>query len=206
MIFLPVIRSVRAMLFVALLFAATASAFAQDQIEGGLYAEHFQLGYRSQQQFGGILHIPFGDRFTANYQLGIGPSQQGGFFIHAPAGAVAGAFLLSNANGGELFNYLGVLMFVLPEGVGMYVTDNERMRAHVSLNPLGFEYWHRNNPYEEIAKMSGNVVLRLKMHTNLPVPTYIAPQIAGTWIYTPGQTRERFGFRAGVTMGYESKE
>lgn len=183
---------------------------AQDHIEGGLYVEHFQLGYRSQQQIGGQLHIGIWDRFTLNWQMGIGPSAEGGFYAHAPAGFIGGMKLMraqSQYGQGNFLNYLGALLLVCPEGVGYYVTEG-KMRMHVSLNPMGFDYWYRGNPYFEHGRMSGSVVFRCRLMSNLKWPIYLAPQIAATVIYRLPEdgTLDRIGFRAGVTIGFSNEE
>lgn len=186
---------------------------SQDFVEGGLYAEHFQLGYRSQQQIGGILHVGVMERFTLNWQIGIGPSAEGGIYAHAPAGFVGGMKLMRDQgshpiiNSFPLFNNLGFLLLLCPEGVGYYVTEG-KMRIHVSVNPLGFDYWLRRDPYFEHGRMSGSVVIRGRLMSNLKWPVYIAPQIAGTFIYRLPEdgTLERIGFRAGVTIGFSNEE
>jgi hypothetical protein len=181
--------------------------FSQGKVEGGLYAEYFQLGDRGFQDVGGMLHIPFADRFTANYHLGFGSSTTGGFFVHAPGGVVAGLWIFSrlgqfgNGNG-----YLTALLCALPEGVGYYPPTKGKIVTHISINPLSVEYFYKGSPHEEWGKLSCNFVLRVKMPTRLKIPSYIAPQIAGTFIYTPGQTTARYGVRAGVTIGFEKQD
>lgn len=192
-----------------LLFLLPLWSAAQGGIEGGLYFEHFQLGYRGQTSVGGMLHVPVGDRFTLNYQANIGLYSGRGFYAHAPVGAVAGIWLLTHTRGGglnNLVNGLGALLVIIPEGAGMYVTEN-RLKMHVSVNPLGFEYWRRwGGQGEETGKMSCNVVARFKMPTNLKWNIYVAPQVAGTIIYTPGEKTDRFGVKAGVTFGFDAGE
>lgn len=183
---------------------------AQDHFEGGLYAEYFQLGYRSQQQIGGQLHMGIGDRFTLNWQAGIGISNEGGFYGHAPAGFVGGMKLLRDRSiytQGSVWNYLGTLLLVMPEGVGYYITEG-KMRMHVSANPLGFDYWLRRDPYFEHGRMSGSVVFRMRLMSNLKWPIFIAPQVAATMIYRLPEdgTLDRYGFRVGVTIGYSNEE
>lgn len=182
-----------------------AFSFAQGGVEGGLYANYFQLGYRGQTSFGGQLHIPIGDVFTLNYRLSLGPSN-GGLYVHAPAGAVAGGWLISNFNESELLGAIGFLMFAVPEGVGGYIKSEGKFRPYVSLNPLGIEYWHKKDPYEEFAKMSCNATFRMKMTTGVSWLHYIAPEVSATYIYTPGTLTERIGFHIGITFGYQSEE
>lgn len=180
---------------------------AQGNIEGGLYGEYFGLGDKGFQDLGIMFHFPFAERFTANYHVGFGSSNSGGVFVHAPSGAFAGAFVLyavDRAGGGRL-GLLGFLLCAVPEGVGYYLPTKGKLSTHISVNPLSVEYFHKVDSGEEWGKMSCNVVARFKMSPNMKIPIYVAPQVAGTIIYTPGQTTSRYGFRAGVTIGLEKK-
>jgi hypothetical protein len=179
--------------------------FAQGKIEGGLYGEYFQLGDRGCQDSGALVPIPFAKRFTANYHLGFGTSNNGGFFVHAPGGVVAGLFVLSVVHSGNGLGYLALLACVIPEGVGYYLPAKGKLATHISINPMSVEYFYKGDPHEEFGKLSCNFVARFKMSTSLKFPAYVAPQIAGTIIYTPGQTTSRYGIRAGVTIGFEKK-
>jgi hypothetical protein len=201
-------------LTIAVLFILlSCRASAQEWVEGGLYAEHYQLGYRSQQQIGGILHVGLLERFTVNWQIGLGPAGDGGYYFHAPAGLVAGYVLMRNQqnrpiiNALPLFNNLGALLFLCPEGVGYYVTQG-KMRMHVSVNPLGFDFWRDRNTGFQVGRMSGSVVMRCRLMSNMKWPIYLAPQVAATFIYreTENGALNRIGFRAGVTIGLSSEE
>ena len=79
---------------------------------------------------------------------------------------------------------------------------------HVSANPLGFDYWLRRDPYFEHGRMSGSVVFRMRLMSNLKWPIFIAPQVAATMIYRLPEdgTLDRYGFRVGVTIGYSNEE
>ncbi len=191
-----------------LIFSPFVFLRGQGNMEGGLYAEYFQLGDRGFQDFGGIFHYPFKDRFTLNYQIGFGTSINGGFFFHAPGGVVAGIFLLDQIpilSYGNI-GYLTALLCVVPEGVGYYLPTKGKIATHLSVNPLSVEYFYKSEPHEEWGKLSCSVVARFKMQTNLKIPTYISPQIAGTMIYSPGHSTARYGIRAGVTIGFEKKD
>ena len=186
---------------------------AQEWIEGGLYAEHYQLGYRSQQQIGGILHVGFMEHFTLNWQIGIGPANEGGFYFHAPAGLIGGMKIMHEQqqhpiiSSMPLFNNIGFLLCLLPEGVGYYATEG-KMRLHVSVNPFGFDYWYRRDPYFEHGRMCGSVVIRCRLMSSLKFPVYLAPQISASFIYrTPEDgTLDRIGFRVGVTIGFSNED
>lgn len=190
---------------VTLIFALSIrSCFAQNVIDIGLYGEHFQLGDRAQQSCGLMIHFPFAERFTLNYQAGFGPRQPNGLFVHAPAGAIGGGWLLANSNGGRWLSAFGLLMTVLPEGVGYYTTVG-KFPTHVSINPLGVSYWYRRDPYYEKAKMSCNFMVRGKMLKTLGTwDIYLAPFAAATWIYAPSPGMEKWGVRAGVAIGLET--
>jgi hypothetical protein len=186
---------------------------AQEWVEGGLYAEHYQLGTRAQQQYGGQLHIGLGERFTLNWQIGIGPAMDGGFYFHAPAGLIGGYKLMREQSTRPLINVLpwannlGLLLCALPEGVGYYATDG-KMRMHVSLNPLGFDYWNSLDGSLLHGRMVGTMMIRCRLMSNLKFPIYIAPQIGASFIYRLPEdgTLERIGFRAGVTIGLSSED
>jgi hypothetical protein len=179
-------------------------------VEGGFYAEYFQLGDRSFNNFGGILHLPIGDRWTLNYHIGFGTSLNRGIFVHATAGTVSGIWVLNEMQGtGIRVGYLSFLLCIVPEGVGYYLpnkSEHPKFLTHISVNPLGVEYFYNNRTHEEWGKMSCDVVARFKMQTSLKFPGYLAPHIAATWIYTPGATTSQFGLKAGITIGFEAKE
>ena len=202
----------RLALFLLLSFLSFRTS-AQEWMEGGLYAEHYQLGYRSQQQYGGIFHLGLGERFTLNWQVGIGPAADGGFYFHAPAGLIGGYKLMREQNTRPILqvvpwvNNLGLLLCVLPEGVGYYATEG-KMRLHVSLNPLGFDYWNRLDGSITHGRMVGTMMIRCRLMSNLKFPIYIAPQIGASFIYRlpDDGTLERIGFRAGVTIGLSNED
>ncbi len=180
------------------------SIFAQGNVEGGFYVEYFQLGERGFTDFGGMLHVPIGEKVTLNYHLGFGTSTNGGIFVHATGGAVAGFWVLNKLGGSGLqVGYLSFLFCLVPEGVGVYLPAKNKITTHISVNPLSVEYYYKSSPNEEWGKLGCDVVARFKMQTGLKFPNYAAPQIAGTWIYTPGLSTGKFGIKAGVTFGFE---
>lgn len=190
-----------------LLSFSSLSIFAQGKVEGGFYAEYFQLGDRGFNDFGGMLHVPIGDKVTLNYHIGFGTSTNGGIFVHSTGGAAAGFWILNELGGtGLRVGYLSFLLCMVPEGVGFYLPEKNKISTHVSINPLSVEYYYKMSPYEEWGKLGCDVVLRFKMYNKKKIPDFIAPQISGTWIYTPGESTARFGVKAGVTIGFEKRE
>lgn len=195
-------------LAVILLSLFSITCFSQGKIEGGFYAEYFQLGDRGFNDFGGMLHIPIGERATLNYHLGVGTSLNGGVYAHCTGGMVAGFWVLDKMGGSGLrVGYLSFLLCLVPEGLGVYLPQKGKIATHVSINPLSVEYFYRSeNPHEEWAKLGCDVVARFKIRSTLKWPVYFAPQVAGTVIYTPGETTSQFGLKAGFTLGLEKKE
>jgi hypothetical protein len=179
---------------------------AQGEMEGGIYANYFQLGYRGQPSFGGQFFFPLGDRFTLNYRLSLGPANKG-LYVHTSAGSIAGGYLMTRSGGifnGNILNGLGALLFIVPEGVGFYIKEEGRFKPHLSINPLGFEYWRRwKAPQEDFAKMSGSVVFRMKMDIgDFDWLDFVAPEFSTVWIYTPGTKTAQIGFHLGVCIGW----
>lgn len=180
---------------------------AQGKVEGGFYAEYFQLGERSFNDFGGMLHIPIGDVGTLNYHIGFGTSLNGGLFVHSTGGAAAGFWILNKLGGSGLrVGYLSFLLCLVPEGAGIYLPSKGKFKTHLSVNPLSVEYYYKGDPHQEWGKLGCDVVARFKMKPNFKYPIYLAPQVSGTVIYTPGETTSQFGIKAGVTIGFESRD
>ncbi len=194
-------------LAVLLLSFCSITAFSQGEIEGGFYGGNFQLGDRGFNEFGAILHVPVGDAVTLNYHFGFGTSLNSGVYVHSTAGMIGGLWILSKLGGSGLeVGHLAFLMCIVPEGVGVYLPSKGNFKTHLSINPLGVEYFYRGATGEEWGKMSCDFVARFKLSTSLKLPVYFAPQVAATVIYTPGETTSRYGFKAGVTIGFEGKD
>ncbi|CAN5870787.1 hypothetical protein BH11BAC7_BH11BAC7_14040 [soil metagenome] len=193
--------------FSVMLFSCLAfNAFSQDNIEGGFYGGYFQLGERSFNDFGLMLHIPVGSA-TLNYHLGFGTSINSGLYIHSPAGMAAGFWILNKLGGSGLrIGYLSFLLCLVPEGVGIYLPVKGNLSTHISINPLSLEYFYRGKTGEEWGKMGCDVVVRFKVYSTFRENIYFAPQVAGTVIYTPGETTGRYGFKAGFTLGFERRD
>ncbi len=187
------------------LFALVSSAIrAQNGIDIGVVAEHVQLPSRSMQSFG-IMAYGKIDRFTLNYHFGIGPSSLGGLYVHAPAGAAAAAFLLSKIDstrlGSRILGVAGILCLVIPEGVGFYTSQGERFSTHISVNPLGYEYWKRNEPHLEEWRLSGSVVFRLRALVLPKYRIFLSPHIGPILTYKDGN----LGFKGGLVIGYSGE-
>jgi hypothetical protein len=192
-------------LAVILLSFFSLTSFSQGKFEGGFYAGYFQLGDKGFNDFGGMLHVPIGESATLNYHIGFGTSVNGGIYVHCPAGIVAGGWILAKLDGANI-GYLAFLLCLVPEGVGVYLPQKGKLSTHISINPLSVEYYNHNSAGEEWGKLGCDVVARFKMHSSLRWPIYFAPQVAGTVIYTPGQSTDQFGFKAGFTIGLEGKQ
>jgi hypothetical protein len=177
---------------------------AQNGIDIGLVAEHVQLPSKSMQSYGIMAYYKI-DQFTLNYHLGIGPSSQGGMYVHAPAGAAAAAFLLSKIDstrlGSRILGVAGILSLLIPEGVGFYTSEGERFSTHVSVNPLGYEYWKRKDPYLEEWRLSGSVVFRLRAMVLPKYRIFLSPHIGPVLTYKDGH----LGFKGGLVIGYSGE-
>jgi hypothetical protein len=188
------------LLFFCLLF--TGKIFSQDNgFDIGIIADHRQFSDQYMQSFGLNAYINF-DRLTINYQLSIGPASRGGFYVHAPAGAALGGFLLSKVDsnnfGYRILGIAGIISMVVPEGIGYYLSENDKFSTQLIANPLGYEYWKRKNPYEEDWALSGTFLFRFKYFVLPQYHVFIAPEIGPSWIYKNGDIGLKFGVAMGI--------
>jgi hypothetical protein len=191
-------------LILVLACSFSLSLKAQGGIELGVHAEQSFFGNRQQQSYGFNLYLPVGDIFTVDWQLGIGPRTKGGFYSHTPGGIVPGAFILSQFGGVErrFWNVTGLLLMILPEGMGVYANQEGRFRHHFAIHPLGFDYWYRRNPYDEVGKLTGTIQYRLKVVPNEERGLFISPTVGAAMVYNPDSRIDRWGLRVGITIGY----
>ncbi|MCU0435485.1 MAG: hypothetical protein MUC87_18650 [Bacteroidia bacterium] len=187
----------------SLLMVSLSALRAQGTMEGGVFAEQSFFGSRVQQMYGLSFYLPVRNKFTLNWNLGIGPQTKGGIYAHAPAGLVTGVWLLSQFGGVDrrVMNAAGVLLAVLPEGVGLYLNEEGRFRHHLSFNLLGMDYWYRQNPYNEVGKLSATIQYRLKALLREDLNFFISPTAGVTMIYNPENRISRWGIRLGVCIG-----
>lgn len=161
--------------------------------------DYFHVGNRDQFSVGSMLQLPIGERFSLNYQLAVGYKPGGGVYVHTHAGGYAFAYTLARTIEHPTIRSIGILFVFIPEGIGFY--PDEAKKYHISVNPLGLDYWHHKEPFEEITKLTGTITIHRKFFTNAKFPAFIAPYIAASMIYKPDAHFDKFGFRCGILLG-----
>ncbi len=187
-------------LFVLLSFSISLKS-QEEGIDIGIIADYHQLPNRSMESFGlqAYYHI---DRFTLNYQLSVGPNLEGGIYVHATGGMAAAGFIFSRIDStqriiGGGMAVVGVICMLIPEGIGYEIKQSEKLNADIILNPLGYEYWKRKDPYLEEWSLSATAMFRLKYMIFPKQNVFLAPQAGVSYMYKTGL----LGFKAGIMIG-----
>ena len=106
----------------------------------GNHADFFQLEYfhhpsqinHEYAAFSYVKYINFAGNFTIDYHFAVGwDVRNGGLYAHTPAATVLG-FMLLDQTQGLSFSNIGVLLTVIPEGIGMWVGKDKT--AHLGFN------------------------------------------------------------------------
>lgn len=161
--------------------------------------DYFHVGNHDQFSVGTMLQVPVGERFSLNYQVAVGYKPGGGVYVHSHAGGYASVYTIARTVEHPNIRSIGILLVLIPEGLGFYPDENKKY--HISLNPLGVDYWHHKEPFEEISKLTGTVTIHRKFFTTAKFPSYIAPYIAASMIYKSDENFDKYGFRCGILLG-----
>lgn len=137
--------------FVNLSTAQEKSSFAVI----GEYSENFSW----RNYAGGFsVEVQAKNNLYFNYKLLLGGSSKRAFYLHSPAGAAIGTVLLSvfsNSNPNAI-NTVGVLLYLIPEGITYYPKNEGKSRAGIYFSPLGVDYWKKRSSYEYF-KFTGEI-------------------------------------------------
>lgn len=99
--------------------------------------------------------------------------------------------------------WLAILTAIVPEGVGCYADEDRNY--HIAVNPLGFDYWHKKEPYEESVKLSGTIQFSAKLPAFKNFPMRVSPYAAATMLYKSDAVLSRYGFHFGIMLSPERK-
>jgi hypothetical protein len=190
--------------FLGLMTFVSISTYAQNEMYGGITLEQLTYNKSSMYSIGADVYAPFGDRFTLNYSLKLGFSKDYSIAFHSPVSTLLGTYLL--ALNGELpgIASLGLLCLAIPEGVGVYLGPDGQA-LHLSVNPLGMDYFESPDKALDYIGMSCSAVARIHYKMKSYFPSYITPMVGLYYRYGQSNFSEQYGIRFGVSFGVASK-
>lgn len=118
------------------------------------------------------LFLNIGKRLSLDYQLG-GTRYVNGVYgnMHLSAGMGYGSMLMRDRKP------YGALLFLIPEGVGYYFKE-DHSGMHVSVRPLGMEYFHKLRSEQETHEQTASLSIRYRYVAGtkgLAASAYIMP-------------------------------
>jgi hypothetical protein len=137
------------------------------------------------------LFLNIGKRLSLDYQIG-GTRYVNSVYgnMHVPAGMGYGSFLLRDR---KLY---GAFLFLIPEGVGYYFKE-DHSGVHVSVRPIGMEYFHKLKSEQETYEQTASLSIRYRYVAGtkgLAASAYVTPF---TYWNDPG-----FRVAVGVMISY----
>jgi hypothetical protein len=191
--------------FVGFLSLKTQNASSQNIIYGGITFEQLTFKKSSVYSIGADVYAPFLDRFTLNYSLKLGFSDDYNMAFHSSISTLLGTYLLALNADYPGIAALGIICLAIPEGVGMYLGPASHS-MHLSLNPLGMDYFSSNDPAFDYVGMSCSAVARVHYKVKTRIPSYITPMVGLYYRYKQTSINEQYGVRFGVSFGLASKK
>jgi hypothetical protein len=190
---------------VGILALHTAVAKGQNDIYGGITFEQLTYNKSSVYSIGTDVFAPFANRFTLNYSFKIGFGKDYNIAFHSPVSTLLGTYLLAlNADYPGL-GTLGLICLAIPEGVGMYVGPDGQA-LHLSINPLGMDYFGSSNQSLDYVGLSCSAVARVHYKLKSFFPSYITPMVGLYYRYNQSSFNEQYGIRFGISFGIASKK
>jgi len=184
---------------------AGKTALGQGDLYGGITFENLTYNKSSVYSIGTDFYAPFGDRFTLNYSFKLGLSKDHSFVFHSSVSTLLGTYLLALNSNYPGIATLGLVCLAIPEGVGMYLGPDGQA-LHLSVNPLGMDYFSAGDFTQEYVGMSCSAVARIHYKLKSHVPSYITPMVGLYYRYKQSSLNEQYGIRLGVSFGLASKK
>lgn len=180
------------------------SAQAQDEMYGGITVEQLTYNKSSVYSIGADVYAPIGNRFTLNYSAKLGFSKDYNIVFHSPVSTLLGTYLLALNPDYPGIATLGLICLAIPEGVGMYLGPDGQA-LHLSVNPLGMDYFGSPDQTLDYVGMSCSAVARIHYKMKSYFPSYITPMIGLYYRYGQSNFGDQYGIRFGVSFGIASK-
>ena len=194
----------RLLIIFEILFLLSRVAQGQNDLYGGITFENLTYNKSSVYSIGTDFYAPFKDRFTLNYSFKLGLSKDHSFVFHSSVSTLLGTYLLALNSNYPGIATLGLICLAIPEGVGMYMGP-EGQALHLSLNPLGMDYFSAGDFTQEYIGMSCSAVARIHYKLKSHVPSYITPMVGLYYRYKQTSINEQYGIRVGVSFGIASR-
>ena len=197
-------KVLRLLIIFGILFLLSRVAQGQNDLYGGITFENLTYNKSSVYSIGTDLYAPLGNRFTLNYSFKLGLSKDRSFVFHSSVSTLLGTYLLALNGDYPGIATLGLICLAIPEGVGMYMgRDGQAM--HISLNPLGMDYFSAGDFTQEYIGMSCSAVARIHYKLKSHIPSYITPMVGLYYRYKQTSLNEQYGIRIGVSFGLASR-
>ncbi len=198
-------KQFKLLVILGLLTLGGFSIQAQNEIYGGITLEQLTFNKSSVYSVGADVFAPIGNRFTLNYSLKLGLSKDYSIAFHSPVSTLLGTYLLAlNAEFPGIVS-LGLLCLAIPEGIGVYLGPDGQA-LHLSVNPLGMDYFESSDNSLDYLGMSCSAVARVHYKTKSYFPSYITPMVGLYYRYGQSNFSEQYGVRFGVSFGLASKQ
>ncbi len=182
------------------------SFYAQEQndLYGGITLEQLTYNKSSVYSIGTDVFAPIGKRFTLNYSFKLGFSKDYNIAFHSPVSTLLGTYLLALNPDYPGIGTLGLICLAIPEGVGMYLGPDGQA-LHLSVNPLGMDYFGSPDQTLDYVGMSCSAVARVHYKLKSYFPSYVTPMVGIYYRYGEANFDEQYGIRFGVSFGIASK-
>ncbi len=137
------------------------------------------------------LELFINKNLSVDYTLS-GNFSQKNTFIHAPLGFVAGLALLSETRETDFssYDYLILLLMIIPEGVNYYIPMNDNINLVSYINPLGYDY------FADDYSISSSLGAKLEL---LPLDNFSINPYAGLKLFYSHNSAS-FGFETGLLV------
>jgi len=195
----------RLLVLVGILSFSSALAHGQNEMYGGITFENLTYNKSSFYSIGTDIYAPFKDRFTLNYSFKLGFSKDQSFAFHSSVSTLLGSYLLALNGNYPGIATLGLICLAIPEGVGMYMGPDGQA-LHLSVNPLGMDYFSAGDFTQAYVGMSCSAVARIHYKLKSHIPSYITPMVGLYYRYKQTSLNEQYGIRVGVSFGIASKK
>ncbi|OGU39434.1 MAG: hypothetical protein A2X61_08270 [Ignavibacteria bacterium GWB2_35_12] len=191
--------SFRIIFILTFLILSISSSYSQSDNSEKHNDIKISFGYRQSLvmfnnagQFNVCLEYFVSDNISLDYSLA-GNFSSYKTFIHAPLGLVGGLSLLSESLKSDYstYDYLILLLMMIPEGVNYYIPMNEKMNMVPYIHPLGYDY------VIDDYSVTGSVGMKFEIE---PFDNISLNPFAGIKIFYKHQSAT-FGFDIGLLFG-----